>query len=108
MTASTVDRLSVGLCAFAWACIVLSWVGCTPTQRRETRTALQAIDAACDALEVAQVDGTVTLACELTDDLRDEAIKALRSKAKKKRPRPAACSSAAPTASAAPASSGAP
>lgn len=89
-----IDRLSVALCLVALlACVV----DCTAGQRKDARTALQAIDTACDALEVAQVDGRVSFACDLTDDLRDEAIKALRpKKAKKKRPHPIACSSAEP------------
>ena len=96
-----IDRLShavsTALCLFA---LVACVVDCTATQRKDARTALQAIDAACDALEVVQADGTVSFACDLTDDLRDEAIRALRPKRKAKRPRPVACSSAAPAASA--------
>jgi hypothetical protein len=83
-------RFNQALLALIVAGGVLHLANCTTGQRKDARTALQAIDAACDALEVTQLDGRVTLACELTDDLRDVAIEALRPKKKRKAPKPVA------------------
>lgn len=48
MSTSTVDRISVGLCAFAWACIVLSWSGCSASAAM--RTAIDANNASVAVL----------------------------------------------------------
>jgi hypothetical protein len=82
--------------AFTATITIVLLASCTATQRRDTRTALQAVDAVCDALEVVQVDQAVTIACELTDDAREAAIKMLKPKRKPKRPHPATSASAAP------------
>lgn len=82
--------------AFIVAMTVAFLASCSAGQRRDARSALQVIDAACDALEVTQLDGRVSLACELTDDLRDLAIEALKAKKRKKTPAPAASDGGAP------------
>jgi hypothetical protein len=73
---------------------VLHLVNCTTGQRRDARTALQAIDLVCDAVELVPGESGVELVCDLTDDVRDAAQDLLKPKKRKKpkAPKPAASS----------------
>jgi hypothetical protein len=70
---------------------VLHLANCTTGQRRDARTALQAIDLVCEAVELVPGESGVELVCDLTDDVRDAAQEMLKPKKRKKtKARPAA------------------
>jgi hypothetical protein len=88
-----IDRASILFCLFA---LVACLDSCTTGQRKDARTALHALDLVCDTLEVSDVSGTATIACELTDEVRDAALEVLKPKKRKKTPKPVASDGGAP------------